>query len=201
MHFCGGFRPRRTEGPILDSPFQPHGGIPALNSTLFDVNQSDVTGTVNMASPGAVADAICAILGKRYAGFDEVLLRDGFIDIEDIFWGRRPGFLPCDTPYHDLRHSMSTALAMTRMWANTDCAAGDTLTKTAVTSDTFTTNTTNSKQLLYVIEVLAEDLDVANGFDCVRIDSASMVNAVGAAIYLLDGARYGGTTPPAAITD
>lgn len=93
------------------------------------------------------------------------------------------------------------ALAMTRMWANTDCAAGDTLTKTAVTSDTFTTNTTNSKQLLYVIEVLAEDLDVANGFDCVRIDSASMANAVGAAIYLLDGARYGGTTPPAAITD
>lgn len=68
-----------------------------------------------MASPGAVADAICAILGRRYAGFDEVLLRDGFIDIEDIFWGRYPGLLPCDTPYHDLRHSMSTALAMARM--------------------------------------------------------------------------------------
>jgi hypothetical protein len=115
LHFCGGFRPRQTEGPILDSPFQPHDGIPALNSALFDINQSDVTGTVNMASPGAVADAICAVLGRRYAGFDEVLLRDGFIDIEDIFWGRRPGYLPCDTPYHDLRHSMSTALAMTRM--------------------------------------------------------------------------------------
>jgi hypothetical protein len=68
-----------------------------------------------MASPGAVADAICGVLGRRYAGFDEVLLRDGFIDIEDIFWGRYSGYLPCDTPYHDLRHSMSTALAMTRM--------------------------------------------------------------------------------------
>lgn len=108
-------RPRRLRTFALDSPFQPHGGIPALNSTLFDINQSDVTGTVNMASPGAVADAICGVLGKRYAGFEEVVLRDGFIDIEDIFWGRRPGFLPCDTPYHDLRHSMSTALAMTRM--------------------------------------------------------------------------------------
>ena len=101
----------------------------------------------------------------------------------------------------DVAATGAKALAMTRMWANTDCAASDTLTKTAVTSDTFTSGTTNSKQLLYVIEVLAEDLDMANGFDCVRIDVASMANAVGAAIYLLDGARYGGTTPPAAITD
>ncbi|MBI5899720.1 MAG: hypothetical protein HZB40_10885 [Rhodocyclales bacterium] len=36
-------------------------------------------------------------MGGRYAGFDEVPLRDGFIDIENIFWGRRSGFLPCDT--------------------------------------------------------------------------------------------------------
>jgi len=99
----------------VDSPFQPHSGISHLNSTLFDINQSDVTGTVNMASPGAVADAICAVLRRRYEGFDEVVLRDGFLDIEDIFWGRHAGYLPCDTPYHDLRHSMSTALAMTRM--------------------------------------------------------------------------------------
>lgn len=97
--------------------------------------------------------------------------------------------------------STTKALAMTRMWANTDVGAGDTLTKTAVTSDTFTTSTTDNKNLLYVIEVLAEDLDVANGYDCLRVDSASMANAVGAAIYILDGARYGGTTPPAAITD
>lgn len=101
----------------------------------------------------------------------------------------------------DVAATGAKALAMTRMWANTDAAAGDTLTKTAVTSDTFTTSTTNSKILLYVIEVLASDLDVANGFDCVRIDVASMASAVGAAIYLLDGARYGGTTPTAAITD
>ena len=80
---------------------------------LYDANQSDVTGTVNMASPGAVADAICGILVRRHGDFDEVILRAGFIDIEDIFWGRYPGLLPCDTPYHDLRHSMSTALAST----------------------------------------------------------------------------------------
>ena len=93
------------------------------------------------------------------------------------------------------------ALAMTRMWANTDVGASDTLVKTAVTNNTFTTATTDNKNLMYVIEVLAEDLDIANGYDCVRVDVASMANAVGSALYILDGARYGSATPPAAITD
>ena len=110
---------------ILDSPFQPHSGIPQLNALLFDINQSDVTGTVNLASPGAVEDAICTILARRYADFDEVVVRDGFIDLEDIFWGRYPGLLPCDTPYHDLHHSMSTALAMTRMVDGYEAVHGD----------------------------------------------------------------------------
>lgn len=97
--------------------------------------------------------------------------------------------------------STTAALAMTRMWANTDVGASDTLVKTAVTNNTFTTSTTDNKNLMYVIEVLAEDLDLANGYDCVRVDSASMANAVGSVLYILDGARYGGSTPPAAITD
>lgn len=97
--------------------------------------------------------------------------------------------------------STTKALAMTRMWANTDCAASDTLVKTAVSSDTFTSGTTNAKQLMYIIEVLSEDLDTANGYDCVRVDVASMANAVGAVLYILDGSRYAGATPATAITD
>ena len=99
----------------LDQSVRPRRGLSPLNSTLFDVNQSDVTGTVNMANPAAVADAICGFMGKRFENFDEDILRQGFIDLEDISWGRYPGLLPCDTPYHDLRHSMSTSLAMARM--------------------------------------------------------------------------------------
>ena len=95
------------------------------------------------------------------------------------------------------------ALSFSKMYAVIDAAAGDTLTETAVVSDTFTTDTTNSKQLLYVIEVDADDLDQANGFDCVRVDVASMANAVGCVMYLLWGARYakpaGGM--PSAIVD
>jgi hypothetical protein len=87
------------------------------------------------------------------------------------------------------------------MYANADCAAGDTMTETAVASDTFTTPTTASKQLLYVIEVDASSLDVNNGFDCVRIDSTGMVNAVGCAIYDLYGSRYASPIDVVAITD
>jgi len=34
-----------------------------------------------------VADAICAILGRRYEGYNDDIVRQGFIDLEDIFWG------------------------------------------------------------------------------------------------------------------
>lgn len=90
------------------------------------------------------------------------------------------------------------ALAFTKAWRNIDCAAGEALSEFAVTSNTFTTDATNSKQLMYVIEVDAEMLDRANGFDCVRLDVASMANAVGSALYILSGARY---TDAASITD
>jgi uncharacterized phosphosugar-binding protein len=40
------------------------------------------------------------------------------------------------------------------------------------------------------MEIKSSDLDVAGGFDCVRVDSASMANAVGCAIYVLTGMRY-----------
>lgn len=90
------------------------------------------------------------------------------------------------------------ALSFSTMFANTDVAAGETLTETAVTSDTFTTSTTDNKNLLYVIEVEAADLDVANGFDCLRVDVLSMANAVGFVQYILTDARYSGV---ASITD
>ena len=88
------------------------GATPVMPS---QVDLSDITGTINLSQPQAVADAVCAILSRRCAGFDTALLRQGFTDLEDAFWGRYPGLLPCDTPYHDLRHSLSTTLLMARL--------------------------------------------------------------------------------------
>lgn len=93
------------------------------------------------------------------------------------------------------------ALAFTKMWQNIDTGAADTLAETAVTSNTFTTDTTNDKNLLYVIEVNASDLDVASGFDCVRVDVLLMASAVGFVQYILHGARYQSPLAVAAITD
>lgn len=88
------------------------------------------------------------------------------------------------------------ALAFTRMLAQTDVATnGQGMTETTVSSNTFTTDATNSKRLRYVMDVRAEDLDMANGFDCVRLDSTGMANAVGSVVYILYGARYSGTSP------
>lgn len=89
------------------------------------------------------------------------------------------------------------ALAFTRMLANTDVGAGQAMTETAVSSSTFTTGTTNSKRLRYVIDVKASDLDANNGFDCLRVDVDSMANAIGLVSYVLYGARYNGADPVA----
>lgn len=101
----------------------------------------------------------------------------------------------------DVAGTSEKALAFTKMWANTDIAASDTLTETAVTSNTFTTDTTDNKDLLYVMEIDASELDVANGFDCVRLDGLLMANAVGAVTYILHGARNSSPIAKSAITD
>jgi len=88
-------------------------------------------------------------------------------------------------------------LAFTRMLANVDVATSQALVETAVVSNTFTTNTTNSRRLRYVLDVKASDLDVANGFDCVRVDVTAMANATGMVSYILYGPKYSGFSPMA----
>lgn len=90
------------------------------------------------------------------------------------------------------------ALAFTRMLANVDYAAAQTMTETAVTSNTFTTQTTNSLDSLYIIDVDADSLDTANGFDCIRVDGtghAATASRGVVVIYNLYGARYSGANP------
>lgn len=90
------------------------------------------------------------------------------------------------------------ALAFTRMLANTDVAASQAMTETAVSSNTFTSDTTNSKRLRYVIDVQASDLDVDNGFDCFRVDCTGANASLGTVIYDLYGSRYGSAISPMA---
>jgi len=96
------------------------------------------------------------------------------------------------------------ALSFSRMLANTDYAASKALTETAVTSNTFTTQTTNSKDSLYIIDVKADQLDLANSFDCLRVDGtghAATASRGAVVLYILYGKRYSGSTPAQAIAD
>jgi hypothetical protein len=77
--------------------------------------QHDVTGTVNLEATDEVATAVCCILHEHYPGVDEAFLRRAFADLHAAFWGEYPGLLACETPYHDLRHSLDVALLVARM--------------------------------------------------------------------------------------
>ena len=90
-------------------------------------------------------------------------------------------------------------LPFTKALRALDLAADDALAEFLVTSNTFTTDSTNSKQLLYVIDVKAEDLDVNNGFDCIRAGTGNATAATVTVLYQLYGAKY--STMPSAIVD
>jgi len=47
--------------------------------------------------------------------FDRELLSASFTHVGRLFAGECPGYLACDMPYHDLRHSLGTALIMARL--------------------------------------------------------------------------------------
>jgi len=79
------------------------------------LNQNDVTNTINVEDPDQVRDAVLALLTARYPGADLAPLRQAFGDIKALFAGRFPGYLPCDTLYHDLRHTLDMTLAMARL--------------------------------------------------------------------------------------
>lgn len=91
------------------------------------------------------------------------------------------------------------ALAFTKALRNIDLATDDTLTAFDVASNTFTTDSTDSKNLLYVIDVKAEDLDVNGGFDCLRAGTANATAATVTVLYRLYGPKF--STMPSAIVD
>ncbi len=79
------------------------------------LNQNDVTNRVNVEDAAQVRDTVLGIYGARYPGADLSPLRRAFDDVNALFLGQYPGYLPCDTLYHDLRHTLDMTLAMARL--------------------------------------------------------------------------------------
>ncbi len=80
-------------------------------------NDYDVTDTVQVSNPAAVRNAVHVLFDTAFpaASFDALWL--AFYDFERLFSGRYPGYLGCDTTYHDLQHTLDMTLALARLVA------------------------------------------------------------------------------------
>jgi hypothetical protein len=79
------------------------------------LNQNDVTNRINVEDADQVRDAVAAIFAARYPGVQLASLERAFADVKALFEGRYPGYLPCDTLYHDVRHTLDMTLATARL--------------------------------------------------------------------------------------
>ena len=77
----------------------------------------DVTNTVSLGDAAEVAGAADRMLTDCFGAgrYDGELLHASFTVVERLFAGDYPGYLACDMPYHDLRHSLDAALVMARL--------------------------------------------------------------------------------------
>jgi hypothetical protein len=75
----------------------------------------DVANRVDVEDAASVRDAVKEILARRYAGASFEALDTAFADFERLYSGRMPGYLACDTLYHDMRHTLEVTLAMARL--------------------------------------------------------------------------------------
>jgi hypothetical protein len=93
------------------------------------LNQNDVTNRVNVEDPVRVRDVVLTLYAARYPGADLAPLERAFADFKALFEGSYPGYLACDTLYHDMRHTLDMTLALARLVDGHDrsCAAADRL--------------------------------------------------------------------------
>lgn len=77
----------------------------------------DVTNRVCVTSSDAVRDEVCRLFRDCFPAADADAIWLAFHDFDRLFRGRLPGYLGCDTVYHDRQHSLDMTLAMARLLA------------------------------------------------------------------------------------
>ena len=86
----------------------------------FRRSDFDVTNTVQVSSVASVRKAVEDLYQQTWPGTDFSRLTQAFADFERLFQGSYPGYLGCDTVYHDMQHSLDDTLAMARLLAGHD---------------------------------------------------------------------------------
>lgn len=78
-------------------------------------NHYDVTNRVRISHPQAVHKAVCALFAARWPQADLSPLRPAFDTFTRLYAGTLPGYVGCETWYHDAQHSLDCALATARL--------------------------------------------------------------------------------------
>ncbi len=83
----------------------------------FRRSDFDVTNTVQVSSVASVRKAVEELFQQTWPATNTERLTTAFADFERLFSGQFPGYLGCDTVYHDMQHSLDDTLAMARLLA------------------------------------------------------------------------------------
>jgi hypothetical protein len=83
----------------------------------FRRSDFDVTNTVQVSSVAAVRRAVEDLYARNWPNGPIDKLGTAFADFERLFNGQFPGYLGCDTVYHDVQHTLDDTLAMARLLA------------------------------------------------------------------------------------
>ncbi len=75
----------------------------------------DVTNTVQVSSVASVRRAVEELYSRSWPAGRIERLAAAFADFDRLFNGQYPGYLGCDTVYHDQQHSLDDTLAMARL--------------------------------------------------------------------------------------
>ncbi len=78
-------------------------------------NDFDVTDRVRTTEPQSVNLEIDRIFLELYPRAPTDTLDKAFADMDQLYRGVFPGYLACNTPYHDIQHVLDVTLAMARL--------------------------------------------------------------------------------------
>lgn len=78
-------------------------------------NEFDVTNQVKTTDAGAVCNEILRIYQELYLDPSPEVLTQAFGDLTRLYQGKYPGYVGCDTLYHDAQHVLDVTLAMARL--------------------------------------------------------------------------------------
>ena len=83
----------------------------------MSTSEYDVTGTIRVSSPADVCAEVQRIFTVLYGDPVRPGIAEAFSTFHRLFDGELPGYLGCDTVYHDMQHSLDVTLAMARLMA------------------------------------------------------------------------------------